>query len=176
MLGYPLKFTRAILQAMGAIHRVTGQEQFQSSAGQPQCLFTSGANHHPLCYGNSTGRNWLILTFNLHKAETTGSERLAPLPNSTKVRDIDVIVQSRPQNLSPGGSSYFLAVNRQRDFFDFGQYSRPLFSPQGRGHFRLGVTLLTLFTSFRRVLVPCRSSYQRLPFGMPGRSWCPASG
>ena len=33
MLGYLLKFTGAILEAIGAVHRMAGQEQFQSSAG-----------------------------------------------------------------------------------------------------------------------------------------------
>jgi hypothetical protein len=33
MLGYLLKFTGAIFEAIGAVHRMTGQEQFQSSAG-----------------------------------------------------------------------------------------------------------------------------------------------
>jgi hypothetical protein len=129
MLGYLLKFTGTIFQAMGAIHRVTGQEQFQSSVGKPQCVFTSGANHHPLCYGNSTGCNWVIFTFYLHKAETARSRRLTFFSNSAKVGDVDAVVQSCPEDLFPRGSSYFLAVNRQRDFFDFGQYSLPLFSP-----------------------------------------------
>jgi hypothetical protein len=33
MLGYLLKFTGAIFEAIGAVHRMTGQEQFQGSAG-----------------------------------------------------------------------------------------------------------------------------------------------
>jgi hypothetical protein len=33
MLGYFLKFTRAIFETMGAIHRVASQEQFQSGVG-----------------------------------------------------------------------------------------------------------------------------------------------
>ena len=33
MFGYILEVTRAVFKAMGAIRRMTGQEQFQSGAG-----------------------------------------------------------------------------------------------------------------------------------------------
>ena len=144
MLGCPLKFTIAIFQAMGAIHRVTGEEQFQSSAGKSQRFWSSGIDYHPLYDWCSAGCNRIIFAFYLNKTETTRGKRLAPFPDSTKIGDIDVTVQSCPQDLFAGGSSYFLAVNRQRDFFDFRQYSLPLFSPQGREDLRLGVTLLVL--------------------------------
>jgi hypothetical protein len=139
MLGYPLKFTGAICQTMGAIHRVTGQEQFQSSAGQSQCFWSSGIDYHPLFHRRGAGWGRIIFAFYLNKTETTRGRRLALLPDSTEIRDIDVIVQSCPQKLFPWGSSYLLVVNRQRDFFGFDQYSLPLFSPQGRGYFTLGL-------------------------------------
>jgi len=126
MLGYPLKFTRPICQTMGTIHRVTGQEQFQSSAGKSHCFWSASIDYHPLCHWRSAGCNRIILAFYLNKTETTRGKRLAPFPNSTEIGDIDVIVQSCPQELFTVGSSYFLAINRQRDFFDFGQYSLPL--------------------------------------------------
>jgi hypothetical protein len=132
MLGYLLKFTRAIFQAMGAIHRVTGQEQFQSSAGKSHCFWSASIDYHPFCHRRSTGCNWIIFTFYLHETETAGSKRLAPFPNGTKIGNIDVIVQSCPQNLFTGGSSYFAAVNRQRDFFDVRQYSLLVLSSRER--------------------------------------------
>jgi hypothetical protein len=123
MLGYPLKFTRAICQAMGAIHRVTGQEQFQSSPGKSKCLWSLSIDYHPLCHRGSAGCSRIISVFYLDKTETARGRRLALLPDSTEIGDVDVIIQSCPQNLLAWSSSYFLAINCQRDFFDFRQYS-----------------------------------------------------
>jgi hypothetical protein len=128
---------------MGAIDRVTCQEQFQSSAGESQCFWSSGIDYHPLCNWCSAGCNWIILAFYLNKTETTRRKRLASFPNSTKIWDIDVIVQSCPQDLFPRGSSGFLAVNRQRDSFGFAQYSLLVLSSR-QGTFQLRATLLTL--------------------------------
>ena len=122
MLGYSLKFTGAICLAMGAIHRVTCQEQFQGSAGKPRCFWSASIDYHPLCHRRSAGCNRIVLAFYLNKTEPTRGKRLGLFPDSTEIGDIDIIVQSCPQDLLIRGSSYFLAVNRQRDLFDFRQY------------------------------------------------------
>ena len=123
MLGCSLKFTRPICQAMGAIHRMTGQEQFQSSAGKSQCLWSPSIDYHPLCDCGSAGCSRIISAFYLDETETAGGKRLALLPDSTEIGDVDVIVKSCPQNRLAWSSSYFLAIDCQRDFFDFRQYS-----------------------------------------------------
>jgi len=112
MFGYLLKFTGAILEAVGAVHRMAGQEQFQSGAGQPQCLCGFGINYHPIGYRRSAGSNRVVFAFYLHKTQTARRERLAPFPNSAKVGDVDAVIQSCPQDLFPRGSSYFLTINR----------------------------------------------------------------
>jgi hypothetical protein len=164
MLGYPLKFTGAIFQTVGAIYGMAGQQQFQSSSGEPQGLFPSGVNHHPLCYRDSTGRNRNISTFNFHETETAGGKGLAPFSNSAKVGDVDAIVQSCPQDLFAWGSSYCLTVNCQRNVFNFYQYS-PSY-PLTWGEDILGQKLPSQprISSFRIAPALCQSSYQRLPF------------
>jgi hypothetical protein len=132
MLGYPLKFTRAICQTMCAIHRVTCQEQFQSSAGKSGCFWSSSIDYHPLCHRRSAGCNRIVLAFYLNKTETTRGKRFGPFSDSAEIGDIDVIIQSCPQDLFTRGSSYFLAVNRQRDLLDFRQYCLLILSSRER--------------------------------------------
>jgi hypothetical protein len=112
VFSYLLEFTSAICETIDAIHRVAGQEQFQSGAGEPQGFRSSGIDHYPLSYRRSAGSNGVLYAFYLHKAETAGSKRFAPFSEGTKVGDVDVIIQSCPQDLLPWGSSYLLAVNR----------------------------------------------------------------
>jgi len=149
---------------MGTIHRMAGQEQLQSGAGQPQCLCPFGIDHHAFGYRRGTGCNWVILTFYLHKTETASSKGLALFPNGAKVGDVDVIIQSCPQDVFAWGSSYSLTINRQRNAFSFYQYPPPCSLPEGEEVFGQKLPFQPGISPFRRAPVPYRSSYQHLPF------------
>jgi hypothetical protein len=91
-----------------------------------------GVDHHLLCHRSSAGGNRGVFAFNLHETKAAGGKRLFPCSDSAKVGDVDAVIQSCPQDFFTRGSPYFLAVNRQRDFLDFRQYSLLMLPPGPR--------------------------------------------
>jgi hypothetical protein len=130
MLGYLLNFARTTYGTVSTIERQTGQLQLKGGASQPQCLCTFGVDNHAFGYRRSAGGNRVILTFDLHKAQTAGSRRLALFPDGAKVRDVNIIIQSCPQDHFAWGSPYFLAINSQGNTVSFYRHP-PLSSPSG---------------------------------------------
>jgi len=69
-----------------------GNKKFKSSAAKSVYLGCISMYYHSLHNRLTTGSNWSIPSLNLDEAKPTGAKGQFCFPNSTKARDIDIVV------------------------------------------------------------------------------------
>jgi len=162
--GNVLELARTVGCAVTTIHRMTGQEQFQTGPGQSQCPLPPGVDYHSLGHGSSTCRHGTFLTFDLHKAQTTGSIGFRSLPDGTQVGYVDSVIESCPQDTLSRGSSHSFPVNLQLNPMNSFQDITSVLCPEERGHFETSGTSPVCRQTPRRAPPPYRSWYRHQPF------------
>ena len=118
--GNPLQLTIPIPGTVGTIEMVMREEELKGSAAQPFHLGGTGKDHHPLLNELTAGSHRSLPALDLNEAESAAAKGQIGFPNGTETGNIDVVIQSRPEEPFASAGLDLSAIDGQNDFFRYG--------------------------------------------------------